>query len=122
MDESIIIVPVLFLSIVWIVKIVSENKTRQKLIDKGVVDEKIKDLFANQAELSVLANLKWGMILIGLGLAFFVYQFLDYRWHSEGILGLMFILSGAGFLIYYPIAQNRLREIERRRGQRDISA
>ena len=121
MDESIIIVPVIFLSIVWIVKIVVENNTRQKLIDKGVIDEKIKDMFANQAELSILSNLKWGMILVGVGCGFFFYQIFDLRLHDEGIFGLMLILAGAGFLIYYPIAQNRLKEIERRRGQRDSS-
>jgi len=121
MDESIIIVPVLFLSIVWIVKIVAENRTRQKLIDKGVIDEKIKDMFANQAELSILSNLKWGMILVGIGVAFFSYQLFDLRLHDEGIFGLMLILAGAGFLIYYPIAQNRMKEIERRRNQRDAS-
>jgi len=122
MDESIIIVPVLFLSIVWIVKIVAENRTRQKLIDKGVVDEKIKDMFANQAELSVLSNLKWGMIMIAIGTAFFAYQMFDLRLHDEGVFGLMLILAGAGFLIYYPMAQNLLKEIERRRNQSNTSA
>jgi len=33
---------------------------------------------------------------------------------EEGAVGLVFIFGGLGFLIYYPLAQKRLKEIERR--------
>lgn len=113
--EDVLVPLVLFGSIVAIVKIVTEARTRNRLIEKGLIDERIRQMFIGQAELSILSNLKWGMILVGVGIALLAWEYLDWRWRGEGLLGLVLILAGVGFLIYYPIAQRRLKEIEERR-------
>ncbi len=112
--EDVLVPLIIFGSVVAIVKIVHDAKTRNRLIDKGLVDERVRQMFVGQSELSVLSNLKWGMILIGVGVAVLAWEYLDWRLRSEGLLGLILVLAGLGFLIYYPIAQRRLHQIEER--------
>lgn len=119
--EAILIVGIVFGTIYSLARLVAETSTRRKLIEKGLVDERVKQIFSSSSELSILNNLKWGMVLVGIGSGFVAYQYLDFRWHGEAAIGIMFIMAGLGFLIYYPIAQKRLREIEERDRHRDIS-
>jgi len=114
--EAPIIVGIVFLSCVAVVKIISDTVTRKKLIEKGLVDDRVRHIFG-ASELSVLSNLKWGMVLVGIGAAAFIGQFLPYRWSDEGTLGLILIFAGIAFLVYYPIAQSRLKKIEEKGNQ-----
>ena len=116
MMEAPLIVGIIFLSLVAVVKIVSDGITKKKLIDKGLVDDRVGHLFV-PAELSVLSNLKWGMVLVGVGVAALLSNLLPYRCSDEGTLGLILVFAGLGFLIYYPVAHKRLKEIERKRNQ-----
>jgi len=103
---------VVFGSIVLVVKFLTEYFTRRRLIDKGLVDEKVKYLFADAGMTHLLSNIKWGIILIAIGLALFWKELSPYRVEDETIWGLMFLLGGIGFLAYYFIAKN---QIEKRR-------
>ena len=114
--EAFLIVSVIFLSMAWVVKIVADAITRRKLIEKGVADERVKMVFGS-SEMSALANLKWGMVLVAVGLAFFLSQYLPYYLEHEGAIGLILIFAGIAFLIYFPIAQKRLKEIQKRQEQ-----
>lgn len=102
---EIIIVPSLFLACVAIVKIVSDARTRNRLIDKGLVEEGIKNLYPRQTSPS-MSNLKWGLVLLGVGLGAMVSFFTD-AVSEEGTLGLMCILAGLAFLVYYAIASKQ---------------
>ena len=112
MWEAPLIVGVIFLSIVAVVKIISDTLTRRRLIDKGLVDDRVRHLFG-PSELSALSNLKWGMVLVAIGLAALLGQFLPYRWSDEGTLGLIFLFAGIAFLIYFPLAHSRMKQIEK---------
>ncbi len=94
----IIIFPTFAIVIKWFL----EYRIRQRLIEKGMVDEKIR--FLNLASLGQAtgSSLKWGMVLILTGLAIFIVQMYDVS--GEMILAIMLIAAGAGLLIYYLIA------------------
>src|SRR4030065_2601048 len=100
-----IIVPIAsFLFIFLVVKALFDYRTRQKLIEKGLVDEKVKYLFAEQVDFKFLNSLKWGMVLIGLGLAVLLGELVESE-RSEGVtIGAMFGFGGLAMLIHYGIA------------------
>ena len=50
--------------------------------------------------------MKWGLVLIGIGLALFIGQLFPYDIKEEITIGGMFFLAGVGFLIYYFIVKN----------------
>lgn len=103
---------VVFGSIVLTVKLLIEFFLRRRLIDKGLVDEKVKYLFADVGMTHLLGNIKWGLLLIAVGLALFWKEFSPYRVEDTTIFGLMFLFGGIGFLVYYFVAK---AHIEKRR-------
>lgn len=102
------IVPVtLFIVIAVIIKILSDNRVRRLAIEKGVVNEDIKFLYYDRFEGKVPSSLKWGFVLIGIGLAMFVGQLVPYDMTEEITIGGMFFLAGVGLVVYYFVA-NRI--------------
>ena len=58
-----------------LLKIVTDTFTRHKLINKGLIDEKVKYLFTQQQAAQPLSSMKWGMVLVAIGLALLLKQF-----------------------------------------------
>lgn len=106
----VLVLLVIFGGIIGIVRVVSESRLRSRLIEKGMVDEKAQYLWSRGQTDSHLSNLKWGMVLVAIGAAALISQFLPYDMNDGGTIGLMLIFGGLAFLIYYPIAQKHYRE------------
>jgi hypothetical protein len=70
-----------------------------------MVDENIKHLFSLQGLSKPLNNIKVGMILIGIGVAIFIREFLYIT--DEAMMGLMFLFAGVAFLAYYFMVKNK---------------
>lgn len=102
--HDIFIVGIIFFTCLGIIKVLSDNRLRSKLIEKGEVDESIKALYSSQ---NLISSLKWGFVLIGLGLALLLSQLLPEDVRDEVIAGSMFLLAGAGLLFFYFIS-NRI--------------
>lgn len=101
------IIPIAFFWMVaMIVKIVTDNRTRQKLIDKGLVDEKVKYLYARDLRENPLQSLKWGIVLVGIGIALAIGQIFPMM-EGPALMGLMFIFAGIAFVIYYILAKRQ---------------
>lgn len=113
--QEVLITATVFVSICWIIKLLVDARTRNKLIDKGIVDEKVKNIFGGNPELQMLSSLKWGMVLVGIGLAALLSQLFPYSIDAEIAFGLMFIFAGVAFLAYYPIADRKLRALQDKR-------
>ncbi len=92
---------VVFGTMVLITKFIVDYFTRKRLIDKGLVDEKVKFLYNGSSYSRALNNLKWGMVLIGIGIAALAGNFAPQTFDETGTLGLMFVLGGLAFIIYY---------------------
>lgn len=106
----IIIVPAIFFSFVAIVKIVSDNAIRRRLIEKGMLDEKVKYLYARTEQAP--SSLKWGMVLIAVGVAILIGQIVPFEFQEEATLSGMFILAGLALILYYFIASKMLQKRE----------
>ncbi|MCK4403568.1 MAG: hypothetical protein KAW02_00635 [candidate division Zixibacteria bacterium] len=99
---------VFFGVVAYVVKIILENATKRKLIDKGMVDENIKYLYADRPESRILSALKWGMVSVAIGLAVFVGQMGPSHLVEEITIGAMFVFAGLALVIYYAIANKML--------------
>jgi hypothetical protein len=108
-----IIVPVFFfvsIVAVWGAYILTRHKERMSMIEKGMRAEDIKSLYARGAwHVSPLASLKWGMVLIGIGLGILVGMWLrDAYMVGEGVYpGLIALLGGLGLIVFYFIAPRK---------------
>jgi hypothetical protein len=111
LDDA-LIVAIIFVSFVVVIKILSDNRIRRAAIDKGVLGEDLKYLYGNRIESYVPSALKWGFVLIGIGLAFFIGQFVPGDDQGVITIGSMFALSGLGLVIYYLIARNMAAQEE----------
>jgi len=94
-----------------LVKVVSENRIRTKLIEKGLVDEKIKLLFQPRMLNDSASSLKWGLVLIAVGVAF-LFAFVIQSWVPHGIrgeitAGAVFSMAGLAMIVYYAIARSQ---------------
>ena len=111
MSEELMVVlnvAIVFGTIAFVIKTLADNRVRNKAIEKGILDEQLKGVFAQTAEqfLSGLNAIKWGMVLIGIRIAIVVGRFFPHNYADEGTLGLALILSGVAFIIYYQLYKN----------------
>ena len=109
MDETPLIVASIFVpvffALVAITKIISDNRTKRKLVDAHVSEEVIHALFMKpRRDPELFSALKWGLVVAGVGLALVVIQVLPYEFNEPIAYGLMFLFAGAGLLAYYGIA------------------
>ena len=100
----------LFVAIAVITKLGLDHRTRQKLIEKGMVDENVKYLYRENGETRALASLKWALVLIGIGLAVIVGQVVPRHMMEEITVAGMFLFAGIGLLVYYAVASRILRK------------
>jgi hypothetical protein len=101
----------LFFGVVgYIVKTVSDNRIRRRLIDSGQVDEKVKFLYFKEPKTfsEPLNSVRWGLVLIALGLAVIIGQQFPEGEKEQMTLSAMFLLAGVAFLVYYFLAKREL--------------
>ncbi len=110
--EEALIVGIVFASIVAVVKIIADSATRRRLLERSASDVEAAKAFRMHPEMVNLSSLKWGMVLVGIGLAWLSSRWMPGYVHDETVIGMMFLLAGIGMLVYYPIAQKKLKQIE----------
>jgi len=98
------IIPITFFIVVAvIVKIVSDNGIKRKLIAGGLVNENVQYLYSDRLNAAVPGSLKWGMVLVAVGLALLIAPDM-----TEFTLALMLIFGGAALIAYYIIGTTLL--------------
>ncbi len=93
---------IVFFAIVAAIKIILDYSMRKRLIEKGLVDSKVRYLFS--ATSPAATSLKWGMVLMGIGIAVIIGRLVPYRVQDEITISSMFILAGLALVLYYFIA------------------
>ena len=104
LDTEVFVVGIIFFSIVAIAKIIADSMFRNRLTEKGLADEGVRKMYGTTAKMQSMSSLKWGMVMVGLGVALLIGQLFPRYIDDQITFGLMFLFAGLGFLIYYPIA------------------
>ena len=106
-----VLIPIAFFVMIYlIVKSITENRTRQKLIDKGIVDDKARQLLEATRESPQRNALKWGMVLIAIGISLALANVFPYLFDGPAGVGLMFLFAGAAFIVYHFVAKGQEKE------------
>ena len=105
-----LLVPIAFfvtvtMTILGLARIISDGRTRRRLIEAGGTAEVARTLAAQQDEHGLFGALKWGIVAIAAGLAFVIIQFLPYGDDDPIMFGVVLLFLGAGLLTYYVTAR-----------------
>ncbi len=103
MDTEIVVVPVVFGVLAMVVKWWLEYRLKSKLIERGMVDERIKLLNTSALGDYKPSTLKWGIIFTLVGGALLIVQMLPVYIDGEVIFGLLLLSAGIGLLAFYTI-------------------
>jgi len=90
--------------------IFTRHRERMGIIEKGLKAEDVKGFFHTEArEWSPLTSLKWGMILVAVGLAIIVAMTLHNAYNMEGGIypALIALFGGIALVVYYMIANRK---------------
>lgn len=108
---------IIFYFVAYIVRISYENRTRQRLIDKGLSEEQIKGINIIGSAPEGPSSLKWGIVSTAVGLGLFLRILLNdiirAELRDEFTLGLMLLLAGLSLIIYHFILRSRRDENEK---------
>lgn len=112
--NEVIPIIIIFPTMYFIIKACLDYGTRKKLIEKGLVGEDIKYLYGNHIERFLPSSLKWGIVLILIGVAAVVLKLLPGYISAEVAFGVMLIAAGVGMLLFYGIASKKAKEAKRK--------
>jgi hypothetical protein len=91
------------------------HRERMAIIDKGLVKEEVKYLYARgrSSTINPFSSLKWGMLaaFIGAGILTGSLLSVTFPWIEEGPLmsGCIFLFGGIGLMLFYSIASHKLQ-------------
>ena len=107
------IVFVIFGSIAFVIKVLSDNRVRTRILEDAKIEgnEKLALIQTEGPANRPLQSVKWGLVLIAIGLALTIGNLFPYQVSEEMTFGLGFLFAGLSFLIYYFIAK-RIAESE----------
>ncbi|MDL1892335.1 hypothetical protein FBQ87_05525 [Sphingobacteriales bacterium CHB3] len=116
MDGPELLIPLaFFLTIggIWGSIVLTRHKERMSMIERGLKAEEIKSLYERNAfRIDPLSSLKWGMVLIGVGLAIMLGILLtESLWFNDGVFpGLIATFGGIGLILFYFVASKKHRQ------------
>lgn len=109
-------IPMLFIvllmnAIITILKNKADHQLKLKMLDKGISEETIKEVFKQSSAISVLQPLKYLLITASLGGSFIVIHFLkNFLVNQSGYfaLGIILISTSIALFIYYRVLKSKL--------------
>lgn len=109
-------IPLLFLflllnTMVSLQKNRADQQLKLKMVDKGIAEETLIQIFKESNAVLKLQPLKFALLCSSLGISFIVIHFCkNYLVNQSGYfaLGIILLFTSLAFLIYYRILQKRL--------------
>jgi hypothetical protein len=94
---------VVFPTFYFITKAALNYSMKKKLIEKDLVNEDVKHLFSSSLNGNTSTSLKWGLVLILIGVVAIGMKMVEVS--DEVAFGAMLIAAGVGLMLYYFISQ-----------------
>lgn len=101
-----ILIPItLFICITYAIKVVVDARTRAKLIAGNGSEELIRTMVQAEAQQRRHASLRWGILLLALGIGFGMIESFGWREVTPGVVAVLLGVTGAGNLLSYVAAR-----------------
>lgn len=109
-------VPLLFLffvvqAVIAFAKIRAENQLKLKMIEKGLSEATLIEIFKESNTIAKLQPLKWFLFSLAMGLALLIIHFIrDFLVNSSGYfaIGIILLLNATAFAVYYKILSRKV--------------
>lgn len=104
-SASIIVLIVVLAFIITMTRQIFENKIKNKIIDKGISESQISAIFQANSGDSKYVNIKWFMLMVGLGLGLIIIHYtMPLGIHSLAVMAFSIAIS---FLAYHYFLQRK---------------
>jgi len=104
MDVEILVPLGFFAMIAYIVKLISDNRLRRKVLNSPASEEMAEALLQRQwSEPRTRSALKWGLIFVSLGAGVLIVNLLAIGFESPLAYAVLLLATGAALLGYYLI-------------------
>ena len=108
MDFSVFVPIAFFAMIAYIVKVMAQTRVHKIMAEKGGVKGLMRPSPAGADP--AFTSLKWGLILVGAGMAVLLGQLVPSESRGAATWGLVFLFVGAALLISYRIEMERSQQ------------
>ena len=105
MEFEILIPITLFICVTYAIKVVVEARTRAKLIAGNASEELIRTMVQAEAQQRRHTSLRWGILLLALGIGFGMIESFGWREVTPGVVAVLLGVTGVGNLLSYAAAR-----------------
>ena len=115
MDVEILVPLGFFAMIAYIVKLISDNRLRRKVLNSPASEEMAEALLQRQwSEPRTRSALKWGLIFVSLGAGVLIVNLLAIGFESPLAYAVLLLATGAALLGYYLIEHDDEPDVRNR--------
>jgi len=94
-------------SFLVLIKLFVDYRIKRKLIENNLVRKEVEFPNISSYEFDVLSWLKWGIVLMALGISIIIPTLLPFEISDELKIGLMCLFTGVAFIISYLITKKQ---------------
>lgn len=93
------------ISAIAIIKVISDNLVRKRLVDKHADTETVKAMLDQTERGQRESALKWGIVAVSSGLSLLLIDLLNLQPEDPSTIGIIVLFGGIGFLIYFYVSR-----------------
>lgn len=96
-----------------ILKVIRESRIKARMVELGHLEPEKQWITQKSATLAdTYSNLKYGIVLVSVGTGLMIVNDLDLDHNAPIIFGLLAIVAGLGFLLYFAIMKYLYRKVD----------
>lgn len=104
---------ILFWGIISILRVNRESAIKARMVELGHLEPDKQWITQKSASVAdTYANLKYGLLLVSVGIGFMLVKDLDIEFDSTTIIGIISMVAGLGFLVYFLIMKYLYRKAD----------
>jgi hypothetical protein len=105
MDFEILIPISLFVCITYAIKVVMDARVRRQMVAAGGSEELVGSILRSEELRQRHSSLRWGIILVALGLGFGLIQWAGWQDVTPGLVAVLVGATGLGNLVFFALSR-----------------